>query len=105
MVDSMKKIAHLGIELTVEERNLFSLAYKYVSDKRRESWATALALQHKEEAKGSEANQLDLETIHMYKHQIKHELGEICRDVMRLLDHHLLPYSMTVENKVFFYKM
>ena len=105
MVDYVKKIANMGVELTLEERNLVSVAYKNVIQARRESWTKAIALQHKEDGKGEEANQLDLETIHMYKQKIKHEIREICHDVFLLLDHHLLPVSITVENKVFFYKM
>jgi len=36
MVDAMKKVAGLDVELTVEERNLLSVAYKNVVGARRE---------------------------------------------------------------------
>ena len=38
MVESMKKVAELKVELTVEERNLLSVAYKNVVGARRASW-------------------------------------------------------------------
>ena len=38
MVQSMKKVADLNVELTVEERNLLSVAYKNVIGAKRASW-------------------------------------------------------------------
>jgi 14-3-3 protein epsilon len=38
MIASMKKVATLGSDLSVEERNLLSVAYKNVIGARRASW-------------------------------------------------------------------
>jgi len=38
MVEAMKKVAKLNVELSVEERNLLSVAYKNVIGARRASW-------------------------------------------------------------------
>lgn len=38
MVECMKQVASLDVELTVEERNLLSVAYKNVIGARRASW-------------------------------------------------------------------
>lgn len=38
-------------------------------------------------------------------HQVEKELKEICRDVLDILDKHLIPAAGTGESKVFYYKM
>ena len=50
----MKKIAHLDAELSVEERNLLSVAYKNVIGARRASWRIVSSIEQKEEAKGGD---------------------------------------------------
>lgn len=42
----------LGVELTVEERNLLSVAYKNVIGARRASWRIVSSIETKEENKG-----------------------------------------------------
>jgi len=37
--------------------------------------------------------------------QVEKELKDICRDVLDILDKHLIPASGTGESKVFYYKM
>ena len=37
--------------------------------------------------------------------QVEKELKEICRDVLDILDKHLIPAATTGESKVFYYKM
>lgn len=54
MVESMKKVASMDVELTVEERNLLSVAYKNVIGARRASWRIISSLEQKEENKGGE---------------------------------------------------
>uniref|UniRef100_A0A7N5JPD9 14-3-3 domain-containing protein n=2 Tax=Tetrapoda TaxID=32523 RepID=A0A7N5JPD9_AILME len=52
MVESMKKVAGMDVELTVEERNLLSVAYKNVIGARRASWRIISSIEQKEENKG-----------------------------------------------------
>nr|CAI5823636.1 unnamed protein product [Callosobruchus analis]CAI5833886.1 unnamed protein product [Callosobruchus analis] len=47
----MKKVAKLDVELTVEERNLLSVAYKNVIGARRASWRIISSIEQKEESK------------------------------------------------------
>ena len=47
MVDSMKSVASLDLELTVEERNLLSVAYKNVIGARRASWRIISSIEQK----------------------------------------------------------
>ena len=49
MVASMKTVASLDVELTVEERNLLSVAYKNVIGARRASWRIISSIEQKEE--------------------------------------------------------
>ena len=56
MVESMKSVARLDVELTVEERNLLSVAYKNVIGARRASWRIVSSIEQKEETKGNEGH-------------------------------------------------
>jgi 14-3-3 protein epsilon len=51
MLDTMKNIVNLGEELTVEERNLLSVAYKNSISGRRSAWRALESLEKKAEAK------------------------------------------------------
>ena len=51
MVESMKAVAAQDVELSVEERNLLSVAYKNVIGARRASWRIISSLEQKEEQK------------------------------------------------------
>jgi len=98
MLESMKSVATYDTELTVEERNLLSVAYKNVIGARRASWRIISSIEQKEE--GSNENQ-----VRTYRIQIEKELKEICADILNLLDKHLIPHASTGESKVFYYKM
>lgn len=102
MVDSMKKVAVVDTELTVEERNLLSVAYKNVIGARRASWRIISSIEQKEETKGSE-NRIEL--IKQYRVQVEGELRDICLDILDVLDKHLIPSATNGESKVFYYKM
>jgi len=102
MVESMKKVASMDVELTVEERNLLSVAYKNVIGARRASWRIISSIEQKEENKGAEDK---LELIRNYRNQVEKELKDICSDILSVLEKHLIPSATTGESKVFYYKM
>jgi len=102
MVEAMKKVALLDVELTVEERNLLSVAYKNVIGARRASWRIISSIEQKEENKGNEAH---VSRIKDYRSKVDTELTEICKDILNLLDEHLIPTATSGESKVFYYKM
>jgi len=102
MVDSMKKVAKLDVELTVEERNLLSVGYKNVIGARRASWRIMSSIEQKEEAKGNEVN---AKRIREYRHKVETELSKICDDILNIIDEHLIPSSSSGESTVFYYKM
>jgi len=102
MVDSMKQVAKLDVELTVEERNLLSVAYKNVIGARRASWRIISSIEQKEENKG---NTVHVTRIKSYREKVEKELSDICNDILSVLDEHLIPASTTGESKVFYFKM
>jgi len=102
MVEAMKKVASLDVELTVEERNLLSVAYKNVIGARRASWRIISSIEQKEESKGGEDK---LEMIRQYRAQVEKELKEICSDILTVLEKHLIPSAANGESRVFYYKM
>lgn len=102
MVDAMKKLASLNVDFTVEERNLFSVGYKNVVGARRASWRILSSIEQKEESKGNEVN---VKRIRDYRHKVETELSDICHDVMRVVDDHLIPFSSSSESTAFYYKM
>ena len=67
MVAAMKAVAALDVELTVEERNLLSVAYKNVIGARRASWRIISSIEQKEENKGNEDK---LGMIRTYRDQV-----------------------------------
>jgi len=98
MLESMKSVATYDTELTVEERNLLSVAYKNVIGARRASWRIISSIEQKEDGnlEGHARN---------YRIQIEKELKEICADILGLIDKHLIPHASSGESKVFYYKM
>ncbi|OMO98850.1 14-3-3 protein [Corchorus capsularis] len=102
MVESMKNVAKLDVELTVEERNLLSVGYKNVIGARRASWRILSSIEQKEEGKGNEVN---AKRIKEYRHKVESELSNICNDIMTVIDEHLIPSASAGELTVFFYKM
>ncbi|GAA6032800.1 hypothetical protein JCM8097_000796 [Rhodosporidiobolus ruineniae] len=102
MVTEMKEVAKLGVELTVEERNLLSVSYKNVIGARRASWRIISSIEQKEEAKG---NSSQVAKIKAYREKVEKELAEVCNDILKVLDDHLIPAAQQGESKVFYHKM
>jgi hypothetical protein len=100
MAKAMKEVVAQNNELSNEERNLLSVAYKNVVGARRSSWRVISSIESKtsnDERKSSMAKE--------YKKKIEKELHEICDTVLGLLDEHLIPSSSSSECKVFYLKM
>jgi len=101
MVEAMKKVADLNQELTTEERNLLSVAYKNVIGSPRAAWRIVSSIEAKEEAKGSDKVVL----TERFRQKIEKELVDICADVTDVLDTKLIPNATKGESQVFYYKM
>ena len=102
MVENMKNVASADQELSVEERNLLSVAYKNVIGARRASWRIVTSIEQKEESKG---NEQQVTLIKEYRQKIEAELAQICEDILAVLDKHLIPSAQSGESKVFYHKM
>ena len=89
-------------ELTVDERNLLSVAYKNVVGTRRASWRIISSIEQKEEQKGSDKH---VGIIREYRQKIELELEKVCQDVLDVLDESLIPKAESGESKVFYHKM
>ena len=98
----MKTVAGADQELSVEERNLLSVAYKNVIGARRASWRIVTSIEQKEESKGNESQ---VTLIKEYRQKIEAELAKICEDILEVLDKHLIPSAQSGESKVFYHKM
>ncbi|KAJ1701408.1 hypothetical protein LUZ63_001187 [Rhynchospora breviuscula] len=103
MVEQMEKVVKtIQDELTVEERNLLSVAYKNVIGARRASWRIISSIEQKEESRGNESH---VTLIKEYRGKIEAELSKICDGILKLLDSHLVPSAGGAESKVFYLKM
>ncbi len=77
MAAAMKSVTETGVELSNEERNLLSVAYKNVVGARRSSWRVISSIEQKTE--GSERKQ---QMAKEYREKVEKELREICYDVL-----------------------
>ena len=88
-------------QLSTEERNLLSVAYKNSVGSRRAAWRTISAIQNKEEYKGSK----HLELIKWYRKTIENELHDLCQSCLNLLKDTLIRKAEQPEAIVFYKKM
>eukprot|EP01083_Nonionella_stella_P041362 112145_1 len=86
MLDYMKKAVLEKNDLSIEERNLLSVAYKNTVGSRRTAWRALSSIGQKEEAKGSS----HLNLLKEYKEKIEKELTNFCNDILDLLDKSLV---------------
>src|SRR5687768_6634250 len=86
--DDMTRFMHLLVtkvtagDLSVDERNLLSVAYKNVIGARRASWRTLNVEENK-------ANPL----VSIYRTQVETELSDICKQVLDVLHDYLVPFA------------
>uniref|UniRef100_A0A3B5LQX9 14-3-3 domain-containing protein n=1 Tax=Xiphophorus couchianus TaxID=32473 RepID=A0A3B5LQX9_9TELE len=100
MAAAMKSVTEQGAELSNEERNLLSVAYKNVVGARRSSWRVISSIEQK-----TEGNDKKQQMAREYREKIEAELQEICHDVLGLLDNYLIANASAAESKVFYLKM
>ncbi|CAL5384009.1 unnamed protein product [Camellia sinensis] len=105
MVNFMEKLV-LGAtpagELTVEERNLLSVAYKNVIGSLRAAWRIVSSIEQKEESRKNEDHVV---LVKDYRSKVESELSQVCAGILKLLDSNLVPSATTGESKVFYLKM
>ena len=97
-------ISYSDAHLTMEERNLLSIAYKHVTGTLRTSWRTVEGIEKQETVNGR-ATQREQALIRRQREKIENELADACRDLLNLLDRYLVPAAEPGEERVFYYKM
>merc|ERR1719264_463027 len=98
----MEKVGKTPDELSVEERNLLSVAYKNAVGSRRAAWRIITSVEQKEKTKG---NDEQAKFAKEYCMKVEAELQKICDTILGLLDNNLIPKASTGESKVFYQKM
>ena len=87
MVEYMKKVAQAASnDLSLEERNLLSVAYKNVVGARRASLRIIGSIKSKEMEKGGDKTAL----VTTYEAKVLDELNKICTDILELLSSTLI---------------
>ena len=103
MVDFTKQFAKIGTqELSLDERNILSVAFKNIVGTRRAAWRVLSSIQKKENNKSNSEN---VKKVKEYKGMIEKEMTDICQEILVLLTEFLIPNAQAGEGKVFFYKM
>ena len=104
MIKHIKQVIEQGQQdLSNDERNLLSVAYKNSVKTRRDAWRIIQAIQNKEELKNNNTKILTI--IEEYKAKIEGELCKYCKEVTDLIEEKLLVKAANPEAKVFYLKM
>ncbi|KAL4013912.1 hypothetical protein IC575_026097 [Cucumis melo] len=91
-----------GSELSVEERNLISVAYKNVIGSLRAAWRIVSSIEKNEESRKNEEHVV---LVKDYRSKVESELSDVCASILQLLDSNLIPSASASESKVFYLKM
>jgi len=102
MAEHMEKVVATRNELSIEERNLLSVAYKNAVGSRRAAWRIITSVEQRETSKGNEEN---AKFAREYCTKVEAELDGICKKILGALDDHLIEEATTGESKVFYQKM
>lgn len=92
MATSMKAVTEQGSELTNEERNLLSVAYKNVVGARRSAWRVISSIEQK-----TDSGDKKLQMVKEYREKVECELREICHDVL-VRRHGSAPVNIDLDN-------
>ncbi|KAH7916091.1 14-3-3 domain-containing protein [Hygrophoropsis aurantiaca] len=107
LVFQIKGLTQTYGSLTIEERNLLSVAYKNITNNLRSSWRVVDSLEKLESSRVGEAghSKHQVVLIRRQRSRIERELADVCKDIVRLLDDCLLTTAEPGEETVFYYKM
>jgi len=100
MVEYMKRVASMGSELSLDERNLLSVAYKNSVGARRQAWRAIKQLELAEASKPAV-----VAIIKDYRANVESELNGKCAEILNMLAGELIPKASNPEVKVFYLKM
>jgi len=107
-------VDNYGAQLTIEERNLLSIAYKNITNNLRNSWRHMDVMEKRTQAfRVNDLKKLDrplqaarqLDLIRGQREKIERELTDACKDIVELLERQLQPAARSGEECVFYSKM
>jgi 14-3-3 protein epsilon len=101
MLEAMHNVVRANADLTVEERNLLSVAFKNTISSRRTAWRVLHSIEKKEESKGSKHTAI----LKGYQEKVKGELNRYCSEIIGLIDGQLIQKATNPEAQVFYHKM
>ncbi|KAG6386668.1 hypothetical protein SASPL_151837 [Salvia splendens] len=95
-------VSAAGTELSVEERNLLSVAYKNVIGSVRAAWRIVSSIEQKEE---SRKNDDHVSLVKDYRSKVESELSQVCAGILKLLSDNLIPSAASSDSRIFYLKM
>ena len=101
MVQIMKKVVFMDANLSEQERNLLSVAYKNIIGELKTILKKLNYILKKEEKRGSK----NIQFLMSYKRKIEAEYIRYCQQLINLINTLLLPQASSSQNVVFFMKM
>lgn len=105
MCEHMLSVTRMKEALTVEERNLLSVAYKNVIGGHRASWRIIGTIENKNQSSGEDSER-KLKMVTEYKVAIEKDLDKTCHEILKCIDDDLLNIvGLDLESKVFYHKM
>jgi 14-3-3 protein epsilon len=99
MIDFLSVLNEKTDDLTIEERNLISVAFKNSVGLRRTAWRAVSSIAQK--PKYSEYSG----ACTKYMLKIENEMDALCTKINAIIDQHYLAKATNAESKVFFHKM
>ncbi|KAG0709596.1 14-3-3 domain-containing protein [Suillus ampliporus] len=105
LVAQIKGLTQTYGALTIEERNLLSVAYKNITNSLRSSWRVVDSLEKLESARPSAQSKHQVSLIRRQRARIEKELTDACKDIVKLLNDSLLATAKPGEETVFYYKL
>ncbi|VDD75002.1 unnamed protein product [Mesocestoides corti] len=100
MIGYMDTIVKLGVELTSEERNLLSIAYKNFMAAKRFAWRTVALAAQEADRKASPEHSCFV----IFQKTIEEEMRQLSRRIIHYIDTILLKEELEPEPKAFYYK-
>ena len=91
----MQRTGEQPVDLSVEKRNLLSVAHTSAVGSRRGAWRIVTSAEQKDTTEGNKQQAAKVEV----------ELQKICDGIHALMDKDLIPSASTGELKVFYFKM
>lgn len=106
MCECMVRVVEKNPILSVEERNLLSVAYKNVIGAHRASWRIISSIEAKTQKSSGAEGQDRLKMVREFRQEVEAELDKTCQQIINRIKDDLLPKnSSDKESTVFYHKM